>query len=194
VKEGFEFVNFDFDAVWAGLSRSTGLRSYIQNLAKEVESEATSLARAEAYDDGYYADLFTSQVASASEVRREFTDTYGKRRNRRRRGGTNRVIDRPTVKGEDGKPVQIKGDVDGSEYGGSVGIVANTDFKAVWVEYGSMAKGPRFILSRAAEAIAGRNDAEWEPIYAKTHEQNRAALSERISKGLRAKNSRSGGK
>jgi len=184
MKEGFEFVEFDFDAVWAAISRSTQLRSYIENLAQQVESQATALGRSEAYDEGYYADLFTSSVAAAPQVRREFTDTYNKRRNRRRRGGENRIIDRPTVPGEDGKPVKVKGDPDGSEYGGAVAIVANTDFKAVWVEYGSIAKGPRFIMSRASESVAAQNDAEWEPIYAKTHEQNLGALAEKISQGM----------
>jgi hypothetical protein len=196
MKEGFEFVEFDFDAVWAAISRSTQLRGYMENLAAQVESQATALGRSEAYDEGYYADLFSSTVASAAEVRREFTDTYNKRRNRRRRGTTSRVIDRPTVPGEDGKPVKIKGDPDGSEYGGAVGVVANSDFKAVWVEYGSIAKGPRFIMSRAAEAVAAQNDAEWEPLYAKTHEQNTGALAEKISQGMIAKNNggRFGGK
>jgi hypothetical protein len=196
MKEGFEFVEFDFDIVWSAMSRSTQLRSYMKNLASKVEAQATALGRSEAYDEGYYADLFTSSVAAASQVRREFTDTYNARRNRSRRGGKNRIIDRPTIPGEDGKPVKIKGDPDGSEYGGAVGIVANTDFKAVWVEYGSIAKGPRFIMSRASETIAAQNDAEWEPIYAKTHQQNLSALSEKISQGMIQKGNggRNGGK
>jgi len=193
---GFEFDNFDFDAVWAALSRSTKLRAYIENVGKQVEAQAAGLAQAEANDEGYYANLFVSQAASAPEVRREFNDTYQKRRNRRRRGTQSRIIDRPTVEGEDGKPVQVKGDPDGSEYGGSVGIVANTDFKALWIEYGSIAKGPRFILSRAAEAVAKTIGAEWEPIYAKSHEQNLSELASRISKGMTEKNNggRYGGK
>jgi hypothetical protein len=173
----------NFDAIWTALSRSTKLRSYIEDLAKQVEAQATSLAQAEAYDEGYYADLFTSQVASAAEVRRAFTDTYEKRRNRRRRSGTNRLID-------------TKGDPDGASYGGSVGIVANTDFKAVWVEYGSIAKGPRLILNRAGEATAAQAGMEWEQLYAKTHEQNLSVLQAKISAGMTAKNNggRYGGK
>lgn len=195
-KSGFEFVEFDFDAVWSALSRSTKLRAYLEDLAKQVESQATSLAQAVAYDEGYYSRLFTSQATTSQEIRREFQDTYNERRNRRRRGTTNRLIDAPTIKGEDGKPVKIKGDPDGSEYKGSVGIVANTDFKAIWVEYGSIAKGPRFVLSKSAEAVANANGGEWEPLYSKTHEQNLGELSARVSKGMIAGNNggRYGGK
>jgi hypothetical protein len=181
--EGFEFVAFDFDVVWSALSRSTQLRNHVENIAKQLENEATSLARAVAYDEGYYADLFTSQATTSQEIRREFQNTYDKRRNRRRRGTNNRLIDAPTVQGEDGKPVKIKGDPDGSEYKGSVGIVANTDFKAVWVEYGSIAKGPRFVMSKAAETVANSNGGEWEPLYSNTHEQNLGELGSKISAG-----------
>jgi len=193
---GFEFVEFDFDVVWSALSRSTQLRAYVEDLAKQVETQATALAQAVAYDEGYYARLFTSQATTSMEIRREFQDTYNERRNRRRRGTVNRLIDAPTVKGEDGKPVKIKGDPDGSEYKGSVGIVANTDFKAVWVEYGSIAKGPRFVLSKSAESVANANGGEWEPLYSKTHEQNTSELAARISAGMIAGNNggRNGGK
>lgn len=180
---GFEFVSFDFDAVWSALSRSTQLRAHVEDIAKKVENEATTLARSVAYDEGYYADLFTSQATTSMEVRREFQDTYEKRRNRRRRGTNNRLIDAPTIKGEDGKPVKIKGDPDGSEYKGSVGIVANIDFKAVWVEYGSIAKGPRFVMSKAAETVANANGGEWEPLYSNTHEQDTGELGRKISAG-----------
>jgi hypothetical protein len=180
----FEFVEFDFDAVWAALGKSTQLDKYLESLAKQVEQECVARARATANDDGYYANNFVSQTDSAANVRREFQDTYNERRNRRRRGTVNRVIDAPTIKGEDGKPVKVKGDPDGSEYKGQVGIVANTDFKAVWVEYGTVVKGPRLVMSQASEAIANRNGAEWEPLYGKRNEQNLAQHRENVSRGM----------
>jgi hypothetical protein len=182
-KEGFEFVEFDFDAVWAALSKSSQLRGKLEALAKEVENNATAKARTEAYDEGYYTDLFKSGVDASSTIRKLFTKDYQTRRNRSRRGTISRFIDRPVIKGEDGKETRIKGDIDGSEYNGSLGYVINEDFKAIWVEYGSMAKGPKFILSRATEEVANRNEGEWQPLYAKTHEQNITELKARQAKG-----------
>lgn len=187
---GFEFDSFDFDAVWAALSRSTQLRSYMESLAKAVETNATSKARAEAYDKGYYAEEFSSGVENANEIRRTFLKDYQSRRNRRRRGqeGKSRLIDTPTITGPDGKPTRIKGDPDGSEYKGSIGYVINEDFKAVWIEYGSIIEGPRFILSRASEEIAGQRGAEFERLYDKTHEQDTAEKVRKVNEA-RAKNS-----
>jgi hypothetical protein len=182
-KSGFEFVEFNFDAVWAALSKSTLLNNYFDKLATEVKNEATSKAKNEAKDDGFYSSLFKSKTISANQLRREFTDTYNERRNRSRRGTNNRIIDAPTVKGEDGKPVKLKGDPDGSEYSGAVGLVENYDYKAVWIEYGSIAKGPKFILSRSAEEVANQNDAEWEVLYSKTHQQNIPELKAKQAAG-----------
>jgi hypothetical protein len=182
-KEGFEFVEFDFDVVWAAISKSSQLKSYLEALAKEIEGVATSKARSEAYDEGYYADLFKSGTDSSANVRKIFTQDYQSRRNRKRRGTTSRFIDRPVIKGEDGKETRIKGDIDGSEYNGSLGYVINEDFKAVWVEYGSIAKGPRFILSKATEEVAKKNEGDWEPLYSKTHEQNIGELKAKQAVG-----------
>lgn len=186
-QQSFEFVEFDFDAVWAALSKSSKLKSYLKEVAEDVASQAQSIARSEAYDEGYYSDLFKGDAYSAAEVRRYFNETWQKRRNRRRRGqeGTNRILDRPTVKGEDGKPVKIKGSRDGSEYIGSVGLVQNLDYKAYWIEYGSLADNPKFILSRASESVANKNQAEWEVSYNKTNTENRTQLNQKISEGKR---------
>lgn len=180
---GFEFVNFDFDAVWAALSKSAQLRSYLDNLAKDVSTRAEALARSEAYDEGYYADLFESETGNASQIKRDFQSDANKRRSRASQGNKNRIIDRQYIKGEDGKPIAVEGDPDGYNYRGSVGVVRNTDFKAVWVEYGSIAKGPRFILSRACESVAASTGNEFERLYAKTHEQNTSELASKISAG-----------
>lgn len=185
-KPSYEFESFDFDAVWAALSKSTQLRNYIGSICTQVYNEAVAKAKNEAYDEGYYSSLFRYKISSGAEIRREFQNTKEKRRNRARRGTINRLIDQPIgpqLQGESGKPVKIKGDPDGSSYIGSVGLVENTDFKAVWVEYGSIAKGPRFILSRSAEEVANRTDNEWEVLYAKTHQQNIPELKAKQAEG-----------
>jgi hypothetical protein len=192
MKEGFEFVQFDFDAVWAALSKSTVMRNYMEKLATDVNNQATALARSEAYDEGYYSDLFVSTVGSASQVRRDFQETQNKRRSRSRQGNKNRIIDRQYIKGEDGKPIAVKGEPDGYEYKGSVGVVSNLDFKAVWVEYGSIAKGPRNIMSRATESVANASGNEWEPLYDKSYQQNTTELGSKISAGKTGRTRKSG--
>lgn len=155
----------------------------MEKIAKEIEKTATQKARTEAYDEGFYMDLFSSGVSSSAEIRREFTDTYQKRRNRGRRGTVNRFIDSPRIKGEDGKEIKLKGDIDGRQYNGSIGYIINEDYKAIWVEFGSMAKGPKFILTKSAEEVARNNNAEFEILYSKTHQQNLSELGNKISQG-----------
>lgn len=185
----FEWVNFDLKAVWTALSKSTGIRNHVERVAADIESLATEMGRREAYDEGYYSELFTAGADSGNAVRRAFTGTSNARRNRRRRGqeGGNRLIDRPTVPGPDGKPIRVEGSLDGSEYMGPIGYVVNSDYKAHWVEYGSMAKGPRFILTRAAEAVAKRTGYTFDRYFNKEHGENHAELAKRISEGQTGK-------
>lgn len=175
--KSFEFKELDFDAVWEAIGRSTAMRTAVSAVAKDVKSEAEKTARREAFDEGYYARLFYSGAASGAEVRRIFLGTAGTRRNRARRGqtGTNRLLE--------GTADVVKGDAQGSGYGGAIGYVTNEDYKALWVEYGSIAKGPRFVLTRAGESVARARRAEFQRLYAKTHEQNSGELARRISAG-----------
>lgn len=175
--QNFSFEMLDFDAVWEAIGRSTAMRATVEAIAKDVESAAGRLAVQEAYDQGFYSRLFYSGASSAAEVRRAFFQGKGSRRNRRRRGqeGTNRLLE--------GTAEVVKGDPQGSGYGGAVGWVVNTDFKALWVEYGSIAKGPRLILTRASEAVAKARGATFDRLYEKETAQNTAELGRRISAG-----------
>lgn len=175
--KSFEFKELDFDAVWEAVTRSTAMRARVAAVASDVKSEAEKTARREAFDDGFYARLFGSGVASGAEIRRIFLGKAGTRRNRARRGqtGTNRLLE--------GTAQVVKGDAQGSGYGGAIGYVINEDYKALWIEYGSIAKGPRFILTRAGESVASSRGGQFERLYAKTHQQNRGELGRRISAG-----------
>jgi len=179
VSQAYEFKRFDFDSVWEAIGRSTAMRDAVGRIASEVQQEAESNATRDAFDEGYYRDEFDSGVSSGAAVRRLFLGKAGTRRNRARRGqkGTNRLLE--------GTAEIVSGDPQGSGYGGAVGYVTNADFKALWIEYGSIAKGPRFILTKAAETVARRRRAAFERLYAETHEQNRSELARRISAGKR---------
>lgn len=181
MSKSYEFERLDFDAIWAAIGRSTTLQATVGAVAKQVASQAESIANRDAFDEGYYRDLFKSGTASGAEVRSVFLGKAGTRRNRARRGqtGTNRLLE--------GTANFVQGDPQGSGYGGSIGWVINSDYKALWIEYGSIAKGPRFVLTRAAEAVASQRRAEFERLYAKTHEQNRSELGRRISAGRKAR-------
>ena len=189
----FETVSFDFDAVWSALSKSAGLEKYIRDLAEKVSSEAAAKSQSQANDDGYYAAGWDYDAVSAGQIRRLFKGTWQQRSVRRKRGqeGTSRLIDRPgttskVVKGNKTftKRHEIEGDIDGSEYIGTIGVVYNTDYKAYWVEYGSLANRPLFILNRSAEETAARTGNTYERLYQKSYQPDRAELSKRISVGL----------
>jgi hypothetical protein len=193
----FETVSFDFDAVWAALSKSAGLDRYITDLARKVESEARAKAESQAKDDGYYAAGWDYDAVSANQIRRLFKGTWQQRSVRRKRGqeGTNRLIDRPgtTSKQTIGnrtftKRHEIEGDIDGSEYIGTIGVVFNTDFKAHWIEFGSLANRPLFILNRSAEETAARTGNTYERLYQKSYQPDRAELNKRISTGSKKVN------
>lgn len=177
MSKSYEFKRFDFDAVWEAIGRSTAMRDTVAKVASEVQREAEANAYRDAFDEGYYKNEFDSGASSGAEVRRLFLGKAGTRRNRARRGqtGTNRLLE--------GTAEIVSGDAQGSGYGGAVGYVINADFKALWIEYGSIAKGPKFVLTKAAEAVAVRRRAAFERLYAKTHEQNRSELGRRISAG-----------
>lgn len=163
-------VRIDATKLMAMLSRSTQLRDALEVVAKEVAEEAASIARVVAYDEGYYADLFDYDTIQITNLRRQ----YQRRKVRRRLTyGTHRYID----------PVVIDGKID--KYDGSVGAVVNHDRKAIWIEYGSMAKGPRRVMLTAAERIGKRYNIEVEVVYDKFHEANTEELARRISKGRR---------
>lgn len=173
----WSFERFDFDAVWEAASRSTAMRTAVESVANQVRQEAERGALRDAYDEGYYHREFDSGVNGGAEIRRTFLQVKGGRRNRRRRGqeGTNRFLE--------GTAKVVEGDPQGSKYNGAIGWVINSDFKALWIEYGSIAKGPRLILTRAAETVANRIRGNFEKLYGKENAQNLPELSRRISRG-----------
>jgi curved DNA-binding protein CbpA len=75
-------------------------------------------------------------------------------------------------------------DPDFKVYEGLVAFVGNYDWKAVWVEYGTLAMRGRYILVNAAERVAKQYGAEFEIMYAPVRMVNRKELGRRISKGL----------
>lgn len=157
----------DFDAVWAAISRSSKLRAALTAVAQDVASEAAGYAQQVAYDDGYYKDSFETGTMKTQRARTIFLT-----RARRRRGTqkSNRFLDASS------------GDPDGGAYDGHIAIVVNTNFKARWVEWGTLAKGPRLVMTTVAERIAGRSRGlGFEVLYGKTHEQNLPALGAKIS-------------
>jgi hypothetical protein len=193
-KPGIDFVSLNFDEVWVAISKSKKFNDFCETVAKEVENEATSMAKNEAIDEGYYSDLFSSGVMSANKLRKIFQYAKNNTSNRKALGtyGKNRFFDKPMTEGA--KVDKTTGDVYGKDYSGAVGVVINDDYKAVWVEYGSMAKGPRFILTRAAERIAKNYGFVFDRIYVKSHEQNLPELGKRIGDGRhKAAESRKGG-
>jgi hypothetical protein len=169
-------LKLDLDAIFTAVSRSTSMKRAVESAAKQIEKEAASIASIVAFDEGYYSQSFKSGSGDAQSVRRQTNTDPLARRNRRRRGqlGTNRFLD-----------VQVSGEGEISGYTGPIGVVVNTDFKAYWVEYGSIAKGPRRVLLNAAEKVAARIGAEIEVLYNTTHTQNTAELAQRISAGRR---------
>lgn len=162
----------DLDAMIAAISRSTKFKQVVKDIADEVRDEAASLARAVAYDEGYYADLFKSGTDLAQNIVRRNVNQRVRRNVAVR--GKNRYID-----------TQFDGDGNPDKYTGVLGIVANLDFKAIWVEYGSIAKGPRRVMLTAAERVGGRYKIEVEPVYEADNQQDLGELGRKISEGKR---------
>lgn len=167
-------VRIDLDAMMAAISRSTQFQKAVKLVADQVRDEAESIARVVAYDEGYYADLFASGTDQAQSI----VSRNVNQRVRRNVAvlGKNRFID-----------TQFDGDGNPSKYTGLVGVVVNKDFKAFWVEYGSIAKGPRRVMLNAAEKIGKQYNIEVEPVYQADHQQNIAELRAKISEGRKRK-------
>lgn len=183
----WQFESFDFDTVWLALSRSKQLKDALTKVAEDTKSEAESYARAVAYDEGDYKDSFDTGAGTGKQTRSVFNT-----RARRRRGGaqkSNRFLDSQTKVSKGGRdvwqPSVANGDPDGGAYNGTLVTVVNTDFKALWIEFGSLAKGPRRVLLTAAQKVVNRlGGASFEVIYDANYQQDLEALGEAISKGI----------
>lgn len=167
----------DFDRVWAAISRSTTLKAQIVQITEEVRSEAARLARADAFDEGDYADGIELNVVGAKQARAALRKaTSARARKRSGAAGKNKFID-----------VEFSGDIDGGAYDGSIGIIAATEWKSLLIEFGSIARNPSFIFRRAAEAVT-KPGVEFIPIVdIQPKSQDLEELGRRISEARRRK-------
>jgi hypothetical protein len=159
-------LTIDYDRVWAALSRSTQVRDRLAEIAEKVRDEATSLARSEAYDTGKYAAGIETGTLPARQVREKL------RANRFR--GSGKRFSNPLIAAE------FRGDPSGGSYDGTVGIVASRDWKSFLIEFGSIARSPSLVLTRAAQNVASRvKGVQWVALFeGKTTEQNLTAWRE----------------
>lgn len=168
-----KFETLNFDAVWTAIGRSKQLRDAIERAANETKKEAEQIAQRVAYDQGYYAKAFDTAVATGKQARKDFDTVARKRRGSKQ--NANRFIER------------TNGDPDGGAYNGTIATVYNTDFKALWVEFGSIAKGPRMVMAQAGEKVAAALKGSYEQLYEQAIEQNLTELGRRISAGKKAR-------
>lgn len=174
-------VKVDADRLWEAITRSKRFKQYVETIARETKDEAEKLAKAQAYDTGYYARSFQAGTANAKRIRSLANAPSSKggksgRALRYQQGvkGTNRFLD-----------VKIEGDADAQAYNGELGLVVNTNWKAAMIEYGTAAKGPRRIMLAAIQNVARRYYLTVEVVYNTTHQPNLSRLSAEIKAGKR---------
>lgn len=184
----------DLDAIHSAIVNSKQAKEFLQQLVDELQSRAESDARSRASEEGWYARSFSNAVVSAKALRRVANKLNkhgqgekGPGSNRRRRGQRNKhkYLDTYIITNGTYNLKNRMVDPDFKAYEGLVGIVANDDWKAVWIEYGTLAMPGRYILQNAAESIAMKYQAEFEIMYGSTSNVNRAELGRRISYGLK---------
>ncbi len=133
-------LTLDYDQVWKGISRSTQVRDALQSVADELKAEAQRLAKQDAYDTGDFHDGIDVLVVPARQAREEFARGYAKRKKAGQVAFQSSLLDADT-----------KGDLDGGAYTGSVAIIVSRSWKSWIVEFGSLARNPSFIFTRAIE-------------------------------------------
>lgn len=165
-------LKIDMEAFFALFTRSKAFEEILLKICEEIAQEAEAIARAVAYDEGWYAAAFRFGVLDADEARR-FASTGDAGRNRARRGqkGTSRYLD-----------WELTGSPDDS-YQGRLGIVTNINKKAVWIEYGSISNAPERVLWTACERVAARYGLETEVLWAATHQPDPEKLGQLQSEG-----------
>lgn len=133
-------LTLDYDQVWKGISRSTQVRDALQSVADELKAEAQRLAKQDAYDTGDFHDGIDVLVVPARQAREEFARGYAKRKRAGKVAFQSSLLDADT-----------KGDLDGGAYTGSVAIIVSRSWKSWIIEFGSLARNPSFIFTRAIE-------------------------------------------
>jgi hypothetical protein len=135
-------LSLDYDQVWKGISRSTQVRDALQAVADELKAEAQRLAKQDAYDTGDYHDGIDVLLVPARQARQEFARGYAKRKKAGQVAFSSKFLDADT-----------KGDLDGGAYDGSVAIIVSRSWKSWIIEFGSLARNPSFIFTRALESF-----------------------------------------
>jgi hypothetical protein len=173
MSKSHSFDRLDFDAIWTAISRSKQLKDALDKTAADTQSECEKIARAVAYDEGDYKNSFDTAVVAGKNARRAFDNRARRRRGSKQRA--NRFIG------------NTNGDPDGGAYIGSIGTVFNTDFKARWVEFGSLAKGPRMVMNTAGRNVASASSGvDYETLYEAEYQQDTAELARRISQAKKS--------
>ena len=130
-------VTVDTDALVKALARSTNMAKALEKTAEQIGQRAIAVAKVEAYDEGDYAEGFTAFAISANAIKSWISSAAGREyRSRRRKAGAYS----PVIEGE---------------YNGAVGVIANNDYKAYWVEYGTIRTPPKAVLQRSALEFGG---------------------------------------
>ena len=135
-------LTLDYDQVWKGISRSTQVRDVLQQVAEELKAEAQRLAKQDAYDTGDYHDGIDVILIPARQARQEFARGYAKRKAAGQVSVQSKFLDTET-----------KGDPDGGAYDGTVAVLTSQSWKSWIIEFGSLARNPSFIFTRALEAF-----------------------------------------
>jgi len=135
-------LTLDYDAIWKGISRSTQARDALQQVAQELKAEAQRLAKQDAYDTGDFHDGIDVVLVPARQARQEFARGYAKRKAAGQVAAKSKFLD-----------IETKGDPDGGAYTGTVAVVTSRSWKSWIIEFGSLARNPSFIFTRAVEAF-----------------------------------------
>lgn len=135
-------LSLDYDAIWKGISRSTQVRDALEQVAKELKDEAQRLAKQDAYDSGEFHDGIEVILVPARQARQEFARGYAKRKAAGQVAISSKFLDADT-----------RGDPDGGAYDGTVAVVTSQSFKSWIIEFGSLARNPSFIFTRAIDAF-----------------------------------------
>lgn len=197
MSQQWQFESFDFDTVWTALGRSKQLKKALEQVAEDVQKEAESYARSVAYDNGDYQKSFGTASASGTQSRNAFNN---RARRRRAKQGANRFV-RGQVFGTSKNnrkawvPAESNGDPDGGAYAGTIATVFNAEFTAVWVEFGSLAKGPRRVMTTSAKKVVSSmgGAADLEIIYDANYKEDHEALGKAIAAGYKRKRDRESG-
>lgn len=135
-------LTLDYDAIWKGISRSTQARDALEALAAEMKTELQRLAKQDAYDTGEFHDGIDVVLLPARQAKEEFARGYQKRKLAGQVSASNRFLD-----------VETKGDPDGGAYNGTIAVVTSRSWKSWIIEFGSLARNPSFIFTRALSSF-----------------------------------------